>query len=114
MTLHARLAGDVDRARHAELAALDDELRFALITSSATLETLAADAAPPDGSAALAWSDADGAVHDWAVAVTRSAHAKCPRCWHHRADVGTDADHPELCGRCVSNAFGDGEARHHA
>ena len=36
---------------------------------------------------------------------------KCVRCWHHRVDVGTDAAHPELCGRCVSNIEGPGEDR---
>ena len=36
---------------------------------------------------------------------------KCVRCWHHRADVGVDARHPELCGRCVSNIEGPGEER---
>jgi isoleucyl-tRNA synthetase len=36
---------------------------------------------------------------------------KCVRCWHHRADVGTDASHPELCARCVSNIDGVGEDR---
>jgi isoleucyl-tRNA synthetase len=46
--------------------------------------------------------------------VHATTHAKCARCWHHRADVGRDADHPELCGRCVSNLLGRGEAREHA
>jgi isoleucyl-tRNA synthetase len=45
------------------------------------------------------------------VTVTKSAHAKCSRCWHHREDVGANAEHPELCGRCVSNVAGDGEQR---
>ncbi len=36
---------------------------------------------------------------------------KCVRCWHHRSDVGTNAAHPELCGRCVSNIEGAGEDR---
>jgi isoleucyl-tRNA synthetase len=36
------------------------------------------------------------------------------RCWHHRPDIGTDANHPELCGRCVTNLDGDGEERHYA
>jgi isoleucyl-tRNA synthetase len=40
-----------------------------------------------------------------------STHAKCGRCWHWREDVGADAEHPELCGRCVSNLFASGEAR---
>ena len=48
------------------------------------------------------------------VLVTPSAHKKCERCWHYRADVGADAAHPDLCGRCVSNTTGSGESRTHA
>ncbi|MGE5757238.1 MAG: isoleucine--tRNA ligase [Sideroxydans sp.] len=48
------------------------------------------------------------------IKVTPSAHAKCDRCWHYREDVGSDAAHPALCGRCVSNLFGKGEARRYA
>ena len=40
-----------------------------------------------------------------------SEAAKCARCWHHRVDVGTHVDHPELCGRCVDNVEGPGESR---
>ncbi|KAF1718228.1 isoleucine--tRNA ligase [Pseudoxanthomonas yeongjuensis] len=40
-----------------------------------------------------------------------TAKLKCVRCWHHRADVGTDAAHPELCARCISNIDGAGEDR---
>ncbi len=43
-----------------------------------------------------------------------SDHGKCVRCWHHRADVGSDAAHPDLCGRCVENVAGEGEARRFA
>ena len=39
---------------------------------------------------------------------------KCVRCWHQRDDVGDNSDHPELCGRCVENVAGDGEARLYA
>ena len=46
---------------------------------------------------------------------TASSHEKCERCWHYRDDVGgADTAHPGLCGRCVSNLHGDGEARQHA
>jgi isoleucyl-tRNA synthetase len=27
-------------------------------------------------------------------------HRKCQRCWRHRAEVGSSALHPDLCGRC--------------
>jgi isoleucyl-tRNA synthetase len=43
--------------------------------------------------------------------VTPTAHRKCDRCWHWRADVGAEAAHPTLCGRCVTNLFGAGETR---
>jgi isoleucyl-tRNA synthetase len=48
------------------------------------------------------------------VAAWASEHAKCPRCWHHREDVGSHADHPDLCGRCVDNVAGGGETRRFA
>jgi len=48
------------------------------------------------------------------IAATPSPHAKCARCWHWREDVGQNAEHPELCGRCASNLFGAGEAREFA
>ncbi|MEZ5703891.1 MAG: isoleucine--tRNA ligase [Burkholderiaceae bacterium] len=38
-----------------------------------------------------------------AIGVTPSAATKCERCWHYRDDVGSDAAHPTICGRCVSN-----------
>jgi isoleucyl-tRNA synthetase len=30
------------------------------------------------------------------------------------ASVGSNAEHPTICERCVSNLFGAGEARKHA
>ena len=46
----------------------------------------------------------------WIHAVS-TVHAKCVRCWHYRADVGSHAGDPELCGRCVDNISGAGEDR---
>jgi isoleucyl-tRNA synthetase len=48
------------------------------------------------------------------IVVTASAHVKCDRCWHYRADIGLDKAHPQICGRCVSNLFGAGEVRTYA
>jgi isoleucyl-tRNA synthetase len=31
-----------------------------------------------------------------------------------REDVGANAEHPDLCGRCVENLFGKGEVRQYA
>jgi isoleucyl-tRNA synthetase len=103
----ARVAGKIGSSLQAEveirasgdklalLQSLQDDLRFVLITSSAVLTPVAAAA-------------------DEAVVVKASAHAKCERCWHYRDDVGADAAHPGLCGRCVSNLYGVGEPREHA
>ncbi len=48
------------------------------------------------------------------IKVSTTVHPKCERCWHYVADVGSDAAHPTICGRCVSNLFGAGETRRFA
>ncbi|MGX8883837.1 isoleucine--tRNA ligase [Methylovorus sp. SPW-M1] len=93
-SLQSELDIYADGAVHASLARLGDDLRFVLITSRATLHLRQG-----------------GPVE---IQVAPSAHAKCDRCWHYRADVGAHAEHPTLCGRCVSNLFGAGEPRQHA
>ena len=56
-------------------------------------------------------SSGEGIVN---ILVAASAHPKCERCWHYRPDVGVDARHPTICGRCIANLEGPGEARTHA
>lgn len=85
-----------------KLALLKDELRFVLICSSVEL----AKSTETEGEA----TDVDGLR----IAVAKSEHEKCARCWHHREDVGHHADHPEICGRCIENIDGEGEAREFA
>ena len=36
------------------------------------------------------------------IRVRLSSLTKCVRCWQHRPDVGASAQHPQICGRCVS------------
>jgi isoleucyl-tRNA synthetase len=76
------------------LASLGDDLKFVLICSKVTLTKLGAG--------------------ETALSVVPTPHQKCARCWHWRDDVGHDAAHPELCGRCTSNLFGAGEVREFA
>ena len=71
------------------LRSLGDDLKFVTITSAATV--------------------ADGA--ELKISVAPATAAKCERCWHYRDDVGADAAHPGICGRCVSNLHGAGETR---
>jgi isoleucyl-tRNA synthetase len=102
-----RVEGDIGSSLQAEvtiaaggpvlaaLQSLEDDLRFVLLTSAAKVTP-----APEGG--------------DLLVTVTPSQHAKCERCWHYRADVGHNPEHPTICGRCDSNLFGAGEHRSHA
>ncbi|RZU97938.1 isoleucine--tRNA ligase [Spiribacter vilamensis] len=91
----------------ARWASLGDELRFLLITSAARVHPLAE--ADDDARAAHL---ADGTR--FLFSVRPSEHDKCERCWHRRPDVGTDPQHPSICGRCVDNIAGDGEIRRFA
>ena len=103
-SLSAEVTLYADEHLHQALGLLGDELRFVLLTSDVQVLPLA------EGEAAQA-TDVEGLK----VVVTPSVHTKCVRCWHHRADVGTDPAHPQLCGRCVSNLpDGPGETRHYA
>jgi len=65
-------------------------------------------AGPPVGAVKVAEIAKDGGV--W-VRVQASAAQKCERCWHHRPDVGSNAEHPTICVRCVENVTSPGEAR---
>ena len=94
-SLQAELDMQASGETFESLARLQDDLRFVLITSRATLQR------SPDGAAVL-------------MEVTPSTYAKCERCWHYRGDVGIHPEHPSLCGRCHSNLFGAGEQRVHA
>ena len=85
------------------LEKLDDELRFVLITSGAELKPLA-DAVEAET------TELEGLQ----LGVAKTEAEKCVRCWHHLADVGSNAEHPEVCGRCVNNVAGDGELRRFA
>jgi isoleucyl-tRNA synthetase len=90
-----------------QLSRLEDELRFVLISSYARVHR---DTEKTDDAIHFTLSSNDEV---W-VAVAPSAHQKCVRCWHHREDVGSHAQHPELCGRCVDNVDGEGEPRAYA
>ena len=88
-SLQADLVLTAPAADHTLLASLGHDLKFVFMTSSIILHT------------------GDALV----VQAAPSSAAKCERCWHWRDDVGADAAHPTICGRCVSNLFGAGESR---
>jgi isoleucyl-tRNA synthetase len=88
-SLQAEVGLQADAADYELLASLGEDLKFVLLTSAARV------------------SHATGETR---VEVRPSAHPKCERCWHYRADVNQEG----LCGRCVSNLHGPGETRRHA
>jgi isoleucyl-tRNA synthetase len=88
-SLQANLVITAPAEDAALLRSLGDDLRFITITSAVKV--------------------VDGTV--LSVVVTPSTSAKCDRCWHYRDDVGADAAHATICGRCVSNLYGAGEKR---
>ena len=71
------------------LSSLGADLKFVFITSAINLV-------------------AGDAQH---ISVRASSDVKCERCWHYTPDVGVDAAHPTICGRCASNLYGAGETR---
>jgi isoleucyl-tRNA synthetase len=78
--------------KFAWLDSIKDDLKFLLITSKAQAVPVAEES-------------------EEAIAVSASTDTKCERCWHYEADVGKHAEHPEICGRCITNLHGDGETR---
>ena len=106
-SIGASLQADVtlyaDAGTRARLDAFGDELRFFFITSTLAWGD------PGERPADAVRADVEG-CEIW-IHARASAAAKCVRCWHYRADVGSHADDPELCGRCVGNIDGPGEDR---
>lgn len=94
-SLQAELAFYLTPTAYNALTRLQDDLRFVMITSSAAVHAVATET-------------------EQKILVKASAHKKCDRCWHYREDVGASAEHPTICGRCVSNLFGTGESRRYA
>ncbi len=93
-SLQAEISIAVDGDTYDSLARMEDALRFVFITSQAKVEK--------QSGSGLKFN------------VVASQHTKCDRCWHYRDDVGATAEHPTICGRCVSNLFGAGENRKYA
>jgi isoleucyl-tRNA synthetase len=91
-SLQAEIEIRASGAKYEALRTLGEDARFVFITSQAKVNQV-------------------GTTEEEQVVVTPSSKHKCDRCWHYRDDVGSDAAHPAICGRCVSNLFGAGEPR---
>jgi isoleucyl-tRNA synthetase len=88
-SLQAEVTLTVPAEEFALLSSLGEDLKFVFITSAINLV----------------------AGSEQSISVAASNNVKCERCWHYRADVGADAAHPTLCGRCTTNLYGAGETR---
>jgi isoleucyl-tRNA synthetase len=98
-SLSAQVTLYVDGDLADDLNRLEDELRFVMLTSTATVQAFDENAGEST------------AVEGLRVSVIPSQDEKCDRCWHHRPDVGTHKAHETLCGRCIENIEGEGERR---
>ncbi|MWP62676.1 isoleucine--tRNA ligase [Gilliamella sp. Pas-s25] len=85
----------------ATLAKLENELRFVLLTSQASVKPL--QAAPANA----VQSDIQGLK----IELAKAQGDKCPRCWHYTVD---NEPTTHLCKRCEENIHGKGEVRHFA
>lgn len=103
-SLQANVTLFVDDKLHTILAKLEDELRFVLITSGASIAPMAE----------AIDTAVDGDIEGLKVALSVASGKKCDRCWHYSDTVGEHEEHSDLCSRCVTNVAGDGEVRQFA
>ncbi|MFC4701866.1 isoleucine--tRNA ligase [Glaciecola siphonariae] len=103
-SLEAKVTLYVSPTIKTQLAQLENELRFVLITSEASVDDIA-------NRCAESVLNDDGTM---AVLVSPAAGSKCTRCWHIKEELGSDPKHPELCNRCIENVDGSGELRRYA
>ncbi len=84
-----------------QLQKIEHELKFLLITSGATVKNITS--APSDAQQTQ--------LNDMQLEIKKSSFEKCERCWHRVETVGSDAEHPSLCVRCIDNISGRDEVR---
>jgi isoleucyl-tRNA synthetase len=103
-SLEADVTVFVPDALASQFEAMQDELRFLLITGDARIAN----------SSALPATAVRATQEDLWIEVKPSQSPKCVRCYQLRPDVGSNSAHPEICARCVVNVEGPGEERHFA
>ena len=87
-----------------QLAEMKDELHFVFLTAPVSVKKLVDAPAEAHEATIEGHGKAGFVIHS-------TTNQKCTRCWQHSSTVGTISDHPELCGRCYSNIFSNGEDR---
>jgi isoleucyl-tRNA synthetase len=72
-----------------------DELRYFFLVSQVTMVPK------------ITGADFTGESHGIQIGVLKADGHKCDRCWNYSKTVGTHAEHPAICDRCVSALAGE-------
>ncbi len=91
-SLQAEVTLELNNDDHKLLSSLGNDVKFLFITSAIKLIAASADK----------------------TTVSASLYTKCERCWHYVEDVGSSAEHPTICSRCITNLYGAGDIREFA
>ncbi len=104
MAVREAVTKAIEEKRQAGEVGSSLEARIVLRTSKTETRALLESALPVLPQVAIV-SDAavefDGAAPELEVKVFKADGAKCPRCWQWRKDIGSDARHAGVCGRCA-------------
>ena len=87
------------------LAIFGKELKFIFITSSVTLNKIKEN---------VIHNAIEINNHKLIINIENSKNNKCDRCWHKCNSVGKNKNYNNICERCVSNVYGEGEIRKNA
>ena len=90
-SLDAKIIISCNSEIYGALKKIDNELKFVFITSEVELIE--------DSNTKLS------------IDITNYNQKKCIRCWNKCESVGSHEDDPEICSRCCTNIYGDGEVR---
>jgi len=90
-SLDAKIRISCSSETYGALKKIDNELKFVFIASEVELIE--------DSNTKLS------------IDITNYDQKKCIRCWNKCESIGSHEDDPEICSRCHTNVYGDGEVR---
>jgi len=103
LAIREAAAVELEKARQSKQIGKSLEARVEIAPDSEATRALLTAVAPVLPTVLIVSQAAVGPVNPGGLRVTvkRAEGTKCVRCWRWTADVGRDAAHPELCGRCA-------------
>ena len=90
-SLDSKISISCDKKTFKALQKIEDELKFVFISSEVEI--------------------AESSNSELDIEVNNFDQKKCIRCWNKCSSVGLYAEDPEICSRCYTNVYGDGEIR---